>query len=145
MTAPEHRERHWYDVRQYVVVLNNKKEFLCLQLPDSYGEGCGGKWVLPGGKLRPDENITDSLLREVEEETGLTVTMRGVFSAARWATENSEKYGTFWWAEAADGDIQLSDEHQNYNWRPLADADKVDWLLAFLPRLLADLTVSVDG
>src|SRR5450631_2258870 len=32
-----------------------------------------GQWVLPGGAIEPDEEPADAVIREVWEETGLTV------------------------------------------------------------------------
>lgn len=32
-----------------------------------------GMWVVPGGKVHPDENVIDALKREVKEEVGLSV------------------------------------------------------------------------
>lgn len=43
----------------------------------------GGQWGLPGGSLEIGESVTEGVIREVREETGLTVTVRrliGVYS-----------------------------------------------------------------
>jgi len=52
----------------------------------------GGKWIGIGGKFLEGESPDECLLREVHEETGLTLTdyrLRGIvtFAAAKWETE----------------------------------------------------------
>src|SRR3972149_6364738 len=62
----------------------------------------GGKWDGPGGKLRPGESPAEGVVREVEEETGLTViapTFHGrpavlaghSFQATLWFDERAEQ------------------------------------------------------
>lgn len=41
-----------------------------------------GMWVVPGGKVKPDEHVIDALKREVKEETGLSV------ESYRWIGED---------------------------------------------------------
>jgi len=132
-TPADQRERHWYDVRQYALIINDDLEALLLQLPAHYGADCGSKWVLPGGKLRPDESPDQSLLREITEETGLTVELTDILTAATWHSTNATKYGTFWLAYVTGGTVKLSDEHQAYRWVPLSTAPKESDL--FLPLI----------
>jgi 8-oxo-dGTP pyrophosphatase MutT (NUDIX family) len=47
----------------------------------------GGQWGLPGGSVEIGESVTDAVVREVQEETGLRVVPRrlvGVYSDPAW-------------------------------------------------------------
>ena len=69
------------------------------------------KWVGVGGKLEPGESPEDCLLREVREETGLTLTSwraRGLvtFVSDEWGTEYMHLYT----ADGFEGEIGDCDE-----------------------------------
>ena len=49
----------------------------------------GGYWEFPGGKREGDERLEDCLVREVEEELGLTVAVTARFAAV----EHHYEYG----------------------------------------------------
>lgn len=71
----------------------------------------GGKWVGVGGKFQEGESPEDCLLREVKEETGLTLirySLRGIvtFAAAKWETE----YMYLYTADGFEGQLQDCDE-----------------------------------
>jgi mutator protein MutT len=69
-----------------VIVRNDPGEILLEKRSDC------GLWGLPGGRIEPGESIVEAALREVREETGLTVEivrLLGVYS------EPSERIVTF--------------------------------------------------
>ncbi len=73
-----------------------------------------GKWIGVGGKFEPDESPEECVLREVREETGLTVTdyrYRGLvtFVSDRWETEYMHLFTATGWTgsliECSEGDL----------------------------------------
>jgi 8-oxo-dGTP diphosphatase len=49
-----------------------------------------GEWSIPGGKLEWGEALKDALLREVQEETGLTVEITGLIDVVDSVTRDQE-------------------------------------------------------
>ena len=69
------------------------------------------KWIGVGGKFEDKESPEECLLREVKEETGLTLTsyrLRGIvtFVSDRWVTE----YMFLYTADGFDGEMTACDE-----------------------------------
>lgn len=69
------------------------------------------KWIGVGGHFEPDESPEECLLREVKEETGLTLTsyrFRGLitFLSDRWQTE----YMCLYTADKYEGELAECDE-----------------------------------
>lgn len=54
---------------------NNKGELLLVR-----SHKWGTKWIFPGGHIEPGETITEALLREGEEETGLKLEPVEIFT-----------------------------------------------------------------
>lgn len=100
-----------------------------------------GKWIGVGGKFEKDETPEECLVREVKEETGLTLTkyrLRAVitFLSDKWETE----YMYLFTANDFEGDLISCDEG-GLEW---VDKDKVPELTTwegdriFLEKLLQD-------
>jgi 8-oxo-dGTP diphosphatase len=52
-----------------------------------------GYWALPGGRAEPDENVEQTVIREVKEETGLDVTIvRKVGEYHELGTQGGQEY-----------------------------------------------------
>ena len=83
------------------------------------------KWIGVGGKFEADESPEDCLLREVREETGLTLTdyrFRGIitFISDEWETE----YMFLYTADGWTGELIRCDEG-DLEWVPRADIEKL--------------------
>lgn len=102
------------------LIMNSKKEVLIVKRSNkvSYPD----EWELPGGKLTSFESLTDHLVREVLEETGLVVRIASphVYVHSFIPSEGVNKGRTFIniinISKVKSGKIRLSNEHSEYAW-----------------------------
>lgn len=92
-------------------IVNDKNQTLLLHRVKKENDLNHDKWIGVGGKFEPDESPDECLLREVREETGLTLTRyryRGIvtFVSAVWETE----YMHLFTADGFTGDLIPCDE-----------------------------------
>ncbi|TAG03624.1 MAG: NUDIX domain-containing protein [Betaproteobacteria bacterium] len=59
---------------------NGVREVLFAQRP--VGKAYAGYWEFPGGKIEVGESVIDALIREIDEELGITIC-----TATQWRTE----------------------------------------------------------
>lgn len=94
----------------------------------------GGVWEVPGGKLEFGEHLSDALVREVREETGLHVQPEKLLYAVDFFTHPHRQVVLLAYLCRCDGgEVTLSSEHSEYRW---ADAAQVQALLE--PAILKD-------
>ena len=82
-------------------------------------------WDLPGGHIKEDESILEGLMREVFEETGLTLSSQDIKSL-----NLRHKNKRFFSGEFLTDDIQLSDEHYEHGFY---DMDKIQDMKELAP------------
>lgn len=81
-----------------------------------------GLWEFPGGKIDANEELVDGLIREVKEETGLTISSPSSLAHVGSELISEGKYAgrlyvaLFYVAQIADGDLIISDEHIDARW-----------------------------
>jgi len=94
---------------------------LLLQESSHYQDGSNaGLWDVVGGRVQPGERWDASLLREIKEETGLSVTIGRPFFVNEWRPvvkgEQRQVVGTFFVCFAGSSEVILSEDHAAYTW-----------------------------
>lgn len=140
----------FYDLKPNQVFLVSQKaliverdKLLMLQLPNQ-------QWELPGGLLDYGEDLKNGLLREVYEETGLTIDVDKIVGMSdhrghEFILRDGRTVNPFFILAAfachiVSGDFQLSYEHEAYHW---ATRDEITQLsIAANSRFAIDIYLS---
>lgn len=85
-------------------------------------EWCRGQWSLPGGRLEENESLTDAVMREMQEETGLLIRPTGITRVLRYTSQRGFHVIRFnFVAEAIGGTLRIDEsEIIAYAWHNLA-------------------------
>ena len=77
----------------------------------------------PGGHVEPGESFVESVIREVWEETGLTIENPTLCGTKQFQTQNGERYVVFFYkTNRFSGDLHSSDEGKVF-WIPRKDLE----------------------
>ncbi|WOT05499.1 NUDIX domain-containing protein [Shewanella youngdeokensis] len=104
-----------------VILRQGATEQEVLLLKATYGS-CN--WGLPGGALEPGETIHEALIRECQEELGLTVTVNYLSGVYYHSAYNSQAF-IFSCDINSDDSITLSSEHSQYQFVAISSLPKV--------------------
>ena len=86
-----------------------------------------GLWDLPGGRLEHGESLEESLMREVKEETNLSVKILNLVSA--FSTEVKDGFGVFliYRCKKNSDVIKICEEdHSEYKWETKEEIIKLE-------------------
>lgn len=92
------------------------------------------KWEFPGGKIEPGETAQECLIREINEELGITI---GITAALQPAVHDNGKQVIRlipFQCSIISGEIKLA-EHAAFLWLLPAELIGLDWAEADLPVL----------
>jgi len=81
----------------------------------------------PGGRLEFGESPESSLLREVKEESGLTVNILFPLDVWHYVHENFQLVGIDYLCEWIGGEVALGEEHESFEWLTLDEILDRKW------------------
>lgn len=82
-------------------------------------------WELPGGRMEFGETAEETLIREMKEETGLTVKPIKVLDTWNSVRGDHQITGIIYYCQAEEYEVKLSSEHDDYKW-VAADASSIE-------------------
>ena len=106
---------------------------------DKVGKYAGGI-TFPGGHLEENESVVDSVIREMKEETGLTISNPRLCGVKDWINEDGSRYVVFLFkTDRFSGELSSSSEGRVF-WMELDDVLRAKWIwhMDCLLRIFAD-------
>ena len=92
-------------------------------------------YAFPGGHIEEGESLVESVIREIEEETGLTIFNPQLTAVKNWQLENGTRYIVFCYkATEFTGKLRSSDEGE-VSWVEKDQLEKLDLSYDMLPLL----------
>lgn len=116
-----------YIVSIYAILRNENGEFLLLRRSEN-SHSNPGKWDLPGGKLVRGEPLEEAVVREVWEETGISIVPGDIAGYATFELPEKKVIAIIYNGGYVIADVKLSHEHVEYTWSSLNNILGMDTL-----------------
>ena len=98
------------EVSQKALIASPAGDLLVMQMDEQ-------TWELPGGRMGAYEDPVEALRREVDEETGLEVTVDDPIHTAAWRNDVGRgRFSVVYYCETDRTTVTLSHEHCDYAW-----------------------------
>jgi 8-oxo-dGTP pyrophosphatase MutT (NUDIX family) len=111
-------------VGQKVVISNGEDKILLLKRSNK--SGAGSKWSIAGGGLDKGEQSEAGILREIEEETQITVSELKPFFVKTYMSNDDFIVIIGYKAKYKSGEVVLNWEHDAYQWVSKEEALTMD-------------------
>ena len=113
--------------------LENGKVVLQYRSPERYKKWSG--YAFPGGHIEEGESLAESVIREVYEETGLTIADPKLVAVKDWPLDDGGRYIVFCYkATRFSGQLRSSEEGE-VSWVEKDQLDQLDLSYDMLPLL----------
>ena len=113
-----------------VIIQDNK--ILCVQRNENKYDYISKKWEFPGGKVEENEQLEETIKREIQEELNLIIGVKSFLIQVNHQYPDFKlKMDTFI-CEIINGNLKLN-EHIDYKWSTVEELSFLDWAAADLP------------
>jgi 8-oxo-dGTP pyrophosphatase MutT (NUDIX family) len=130
------------EVSEHAVLINGEGKVLLL-IHKGPAPHLKGKRHLPGGRMEMNDTPGLGLLREIEEETGITgVELVLPCSARRWGNEKPVKYAVAYLARVSGVPAVVlppHEDHEDYEWATPDDVLKREFIVPEISNVVADV------
>lgn len=124
MTEKKHKNG-LFEITVKAVVVKDGDKVLILKRPVDDYHGAGN-YDLPGGSLDANEHMREALQREVREETGIEVEVGPIVHIVDAILKRDDtsvcRKGIRFIAYHKDKEVDLSEEHDQFEWMPIDEA-----------------------
>ena len=129
------------EVAAAVMLRADGQEFLLAQRPA--GKVYAGYWEFPGGKVEPGETVRQALVRELQEELGITATACSPWLTRQFTYPHAAVRLNFWRVTAWEGEIGITAplEHSAVDWMRRGEAARVSPILPANDPILKALSL----
>lgn len=140
-----------FRVAQKAFIKNKKNKYLVLRFSHSPSipEALQGKWDFPGGGLEDEELLESGLLREFKEELGDVSKIKIGDPIVTWSfiaeKDSLPCIAIGYAAQWIEGEIVLSDEHEEYVWLSATEVLKLDWEHSSLKNKLKSIFTKLES
>ncbi|MCF8090160.1 MAG: (deoxy)nucleoside triphosphate pyrophosphohydrolase, partial [Desulfotignum sp.] len=102
------------------IVIKNNKLLITQRNPDGL---LGGLWEFPGGKVEKNETAEAACIREIKEETGLTVRGSSFLTRVKHAYTHFKIEMDVFYCDYISGDVVLNGP-VDFQWIPLQEISR---------------------
>lgn len=121
------------------ILLRNKdgKHLILKRSAEKYPEAGLDLWDIAGGRIEPGSTLIDNLKREIKEETGLNLVGEPDLIHAQDILRVIDKHVVrLTYIGDGEGEVILSDEHDDYKWLAIDEIAKLEGLDNYLKEVL---------
>ena len=137
-------------VGAFGLTLNKKGEFLVTLRNNPQRKNVHNKWQIPGGGVEYGETPQQALIREFQEELGVTPTLLSPYAITTANTWNIDQHGKHvilivFIVDIKDQKISLNQESLDYQWLKPSAILKLDSLpkLAYIVKQASELVTQL--
>ncbi len=123
------------------IVIFFDSRVLCLKRSEKE-EWAKNLWDIPGGRIKKEELVIDSLKREIEEETGIKIRNQNILPLRLWEVPEKSLIGLTFvtFLSKLPKEIRPSGEHSKYKWIRREEIEDLD----MHPGLKKDLETAFE-